>query len=591
MRKRNEIAPEYKWKLTDLFPTPEDWEIRMKECEAMLPSLAALKGTLGESAESLYKAYETMNAFEEKFSLAGSYAFLGKALDGGDTAFLARCDRVDALGVKAAALTAFAEPELLAIDGETLAGFMKYPPLGKYAHIIENSVRLKEHTLDEKSEGILAKFGKIRGVPSDAYHIFTNVEMKLPPVHDEKGNEAELTAGNFHAFRENPKKEVRDEAFRAMFGTYGSYIGTFASIYGGSVKQDNLFADLRGYPSARAASLASSNVPESVYDSLIEAVHAAIPAMEKYLDLRKKALGLDKIDVYDLYTPMVADVEWPMPYEEAKRLVLEAVKPLGEEYRSVIAKAYDENWIDVYETPGKESGAFSAGIYGVHPFVKLNYADTLDDAFTLAHELGHSMHSYLSSKTQDFANHNYKLLVAEVASTCNEVLLTKYLLSVEKDPKRRACVLNNFLEGFRTTVFRQTLFAEFEHRAHQAEAEGTPLTADFLSGIYEELERTYYPNAEFRDEIRYEWAFIPHFYRAFYVYVYATGFCSAVDIASRVFETGDASDYLKFLSTGGSDYPINELKIAGVDLTKPEVVGNAMKEFEKTVEELEKLIG
>ena len=325
--------------------------------------------------------------------------------------------------------------------------------------------------------------------------------------------------------------------------------------------------------------------------SLIEAVHAAIPAMEKYLDLPKKALGLDKIDVYDLYTPMVADVEWPMPYDEAKRLVLEAVKPLGEEYRSVIAKAYDENWIDVYETPGKESGAFSAGIYGVHPFVKLNYADTLDDAFTLAHELGHSMHSYLSSKTQDFANHNYKLLVAEVASTCNEVLLTKYLLSVEKDPKRRACVLNNFLEGFRTTVFRQTLFAEFEHRAHQAEAEGTPLTADFLSGIYEELERTYYPNAEFRDEIRYEWAFIPHFYRAFYVYVYATGFCSAVDIASRVFETGDASDYLKFLSTGGSDYPINELKIAGVDLTKPEVVGNAMKEFEKTVEELEKLIG
>ncbi|MBQ2546967.1 MAG: oligoendopeptidase F family protein, partial [Clostridia bacterium] len=297
----------------------------------------------------------------------------------------------------------------------------------------------------------------------------------------------------------------------------------------------------------------------------------------------------DKLDVYDLYCPMVADVDWPMPYEEAKRLVLEAVKPLGEAYQAVIARAYRENWIDVYETPGKESGAFSAGVYGVHPFVKLNYAGTLDDAFTLAHELGHAMHSYLSSEAQDFANHGYKLLVAEVASTVNEVLLTKYLLSVETDPKRRAYVLNHFLEGFRTTVFRQTLFAEFEYRAHEAEAAGIPLTADWLSGLYEDLEKTYYPNAAIREEIRYEWAYIPHFYRAFYVYVYATGFCSAVYLASRIFETGDAENYLKFLSTGGSDYPINELKIAGVDLTSPEVVAGAMKEFGKTIDELAKL--
>ena len=591
MKKRNEIPAEYKWKLSDIFPTPEDWEARMKECEAMIPSLEALKGTLGRDAESLFRAYETMEGFEEKFTLAAEYAFLGKALDGGDNEFLARCGRVTQIGVKAEAASAFFDPELLAIPSDTLEEFMKYPPLKKYAHIVENAVRLKAHTLDEKSEGILAQFGKIRGDASDTYDIFTNVEMKLPEITGEDGKPAELTQGNFRAYRESPVKAVRDGAFKAMFGTYGNYIGTFASVYGGSVKQDNLYAALRGYPSARAAALAAVAVPESVYDSLIEAVHAAIPAMEKYLELRKKALGLEKIDVYDLYTPMVADVDWPMPYEEAQRLVLEAVKPLGEEYSSVIAKAFRENWIDVYETPGKESGAFSAGVYGVHPFVKLNYAETLDDAFTLAHELGHSMHSYLSSKAQDFANHDYELLVAEVASTCNEVLLTKYLLAVEKDPKRRACVLNNFLEGFRTTVFRQTLFAEFEYRAHKAEAEGTPLTADFLCSVYEELEKTYYPNAEFRDEIRYEWAFIPHFYRAFYVYVYATGFCSAVDIASRVFESGDPSDYLKFLSTGGSDYPIEELKIAGVDLTKPEVVKNAMKEFERTVAELDALIG
>ena len=590
MRNRNEIPQEFKWKLSDIFETPEAWEARLAECEALLPSLAALKGTLSLSAQSLYHAYETLYAFEERIDHAGDYAFLGKALDGGDTAFLARCDRVQALGVKAAAATSFFEPELMAIPEETLMEFMKYPPLAKYAHIIEDSTRLKEHVLDEKSEGILAKIGKIRSTPSSVYKIFTNVEMKLPETLGEDGKPAELTAGNFRAFRESPKKEVRDAAFRAMFGTYGKYNGTFASIYAGQVKQDNLFADLRGYPSARAASLAHANVPESVYDSLISAVHGAVPAMEKYFDLRKLALGLDEIDVYDLYTPMVKDVEWPMPYEEAKRLVLEAVKPLGPEYVSKIAEAFRANWIDVYETPGKESGAFSAGVYGVHPFVKLNYADTLDDAFTLAHELGHSMHSYYSSKTQDFALHQYQLLVAEVASTVNEVLLTKYLLSRETDPKRRACVLNNFLEGFRTTVFRQTLFAEFEFKVHEAEAAGTPLTADFLNGVYADLEKTYYPNAGFRDEIKYEWSFIPHFYRAFYVYVYATGFCSAVDIAAGIFETGDASDYLKFLSTGGSDYPICELKIAGVDLTKPDVVENAMKEFEKTVDELARLL-
>ena len=590
MRNRNDIPAEYKWKLTDLFETPEAWEARYAECEAMVPSLAALKGTLGESAESLFRAYETVDAFEQAVEHVGDYAFLGKALDGGDTTFLALCDRVNALSVKAASALSFFDPELLSIPEEKLVEFMQYPPLAKYAHIIEDATRLREHVLDEKSETILAKFGGVRRNPSNTYNIFTNVEMKIPAITDEEGKEAELTGGNFRAYRESPKKEVRDAAFKAMFGTYGSYIGTFASIYGGAVKQDNIYAGIRGYENARAASLAHSNVPESVYDSLISAIHGAVPIMEKYLDLRKRALGLDEIDVYDLYTPMVKDVDWPMPYEEAKRIVLEAVKPLGEEYRTMIARAYRENWIDVYETPGKESGAFSSGVYGVHPFVKLNYADTLDDAFTLAHELGHSMHSYYSSKTQDFANHDYHLVVAEVASTVNEVLLTKYLLSVETDPRRRACVLNNFLEGFRTTVFRQTLFAEFEHKAHEAEAAGTPLTADYLCSLYADLEKTYYPNAKLRDEIKYEWAFIPHFYRSFYVYVYATGFCSAVDIASRVFETGDPADYLKFLSTGGSDYPVNELKIAGVDLTKPDVVQNAMKEFGKTVDELAGLL-
>ena len=589
MRKRTEIPEEYKWQFTDLFASPEDWQAAYDACAAAIPSLTALKGTLSQSAESLLKAYDTVYAFQEKMSLVGSYAFLGKAIDGGDTAFLARADKFEALSVKAGAALSFFEPELMAIPPEKLDEFLGYAPLAKYAHIIADATRLRDHVLDEKSERLLAAVRKITATPSNTYKMFTNVEMKIPKIVGEDGQEAELTAGNFSVYRESGKKEVRDAAFKAMFGTYGDYNGTFASVYGGSVKQDNLFAALRGYPSARAASLANANVPEKVYDALIEAIHDAVPSMRKYLELRKKVLGLDTLDVYDLYCPMVADIDYPMPYEEAKKIILEAVKPLGKDYQAVIARAYRENWIDVYETPGKESGAFSAGVYGVHPFVKLNYTDTLDDAFTLAHELGHAMHSYLSSEKQDFANHGYKLLVAEVASTVNEVLLTKYLLSVETDPKRRAYILNLFLEGFRTTVFRQTLFAEFEYKVHEAEQAGTPLTADFLCSLYEDLESAYYPNAALRDEIRYEWSYIPHFYRAFYVYVYATGFCSAVYLASRIFETGDAQSYLAFLSTGGSDYPINELKIAGVDLTSPAVVAGAMKEFDRTIDELAKL--
>ncbi len=591
MKNRNEIPAEYKWDFTHIFPTDEAWEAALAECEAMIPTLAALKGTLGTSPEALFNAYETMDAFSQKMSLVGSYAFLQKTVDGGDTHAQEMGDRVSMLGVKAGSATAFFDPELMEISADTLASFLKYEPLKKYSHIIEDSTRLRDHVLDEKSEGILAKVSKIAGTASQTYKMFTNVEMELPMVKGENGTEVQLTSGNFRPLRESGEKEVRDSAFTGMFGTYGKYINTFACLYGGSVKKDNMYADLKGYSSARAASLAGSNVPESVYDALLEALHNAVPTMTKYLNLRKKVMGQETLDVYDLYTPMVADVDYPMTYENACELVLNAVAPLGEAYQDVIRRAYKENWIDVYENPGKESGAFSSGVYGVHPYVKLNFADTLDDAFTLAHELGHAMHSYLSSEKQDHANHGYHLLVAEVASTCNEVLLTKYLLKTENDPRRRAYILNHFLEGFRTTMFRQTLFAEFEHKAHEMEASGIPITSDALNNLYTDLVKLYYPAADFRDELKYEWAFIPHFYRAYYVYQYATGFASAVAIASGILETGDASAYLEFLSTGGSDYPINELKIAGIDLTSPTVVEGAMKMFDETIDELAALIG
>lgn len=591
MKNRNEIPAELKWDFTHIFADEAAWEAAYAECEALIPNVLAVKGTLGESAESLYNAYETLYGISEKLSKVGEYAFLRKALDGGDVKANEMSDRTVMLGVKFGGALAFFEPELMEIPADKLAEFLTYEPLRKYAHIIEDSTRMRDHVLDEKSEGILAKLGKITGTPSDTYDMFTNVEMQLPEVLGEDGGMMPLSSGIFGVLRESKDRAVRESAFEGMFGTYGKYINTFACLYGGSVKQDNMMASLRGYSSARAKALFDNNVPESVYDSLIEAVHSAIPSMSKYLKLRAKALGTDKIDMFDLYTPMVADVDYPMPYETACDLVVKAVRPLGEKYVEVIKRAYRENWIDVYETPGKESGAFSAGVYGVHPFVKLNYTDSLDDAFTLAHELGHAMHSYLSSEKQDYANHDYAIFAAEVASTCNEVLLTKYLLSKETDPRRRAYILNHFLEGFRTTVFRQTLFAEFEYRAHELEAKGTPLTAELLSSIYEELVKTYYPEAEFRDVIKYEWAYIPHFYRAFYVYQYATGFSSAVAIATNILETGDPSNYLEFLSSGGSDYPINELKIAGVDLSSPEVVENAMRVFDETIDELAQLIG
>ena len=444
--------------------------------------------------------------------------------------------------------------------------------------------------LDAQRERMLAQLGDAAQTPMDAYEMLTNVDMELPMIHDENGNEVQLTSGNFGVFRESPVRAVREEAFNAMFGTYKKFINTFAALYGGNVKMVRFDSSVHNYASTREAMLSRNNIPVSVYDSLIEAVHASLPTMRKYLDLRREVLGLDRLDMYDLYCPMVKDIDYKVPFEEAKKMVKKATEPLGEGYQKLLDKAYSENWMDVYENKGKRSGAFSCGVFGVHPYVLLNYTDALDDAFTVAHELGHAMHSYKSDNTQDYLNHDYCIFVAEVASTVNEVLLTKYLLKTETDKARRAYVLNHFLEGFRTTVFRQTLFAEFERMAHEAYQNGEPLTAEKLTSIYRSLVELYYDGAEVPENIAYEWAFIPHFFTPFYVYQYATGFSSAVAIASHIVETGDAEGYLKFLTTGGSDYPLNELKLAGVDLTSPQPVKDALKVFADSVDELKALL-
>lgn len=588
--KRSEMDPRFQWDFTHIYPDKAHWEAAMTEAEKAVEALSALHGTLGQSKDALKKGLEQLADASQKVEIPYIYAMLHRAADGSEPAYQEMEARGMSLAVKANAASSFLDPEILAIPKEQLDAWMAQEDMAVYRHMVEDISRGRAHTLSADKEKMLAMLGEAADTPSSAYEMLTNVNMVFPKIHNEAGEEVQLTSGNFGVYRESRSRAVREEAFRAMFGTYRKYGDTFAALYGGQIKFDTFFANVRGYGSSIEAYLDGGNVPVSVYDSLIEAVHESLPAMKEYLALRKKALKLDKLDIFDLYVPMVEDVDYPVPFENVKELVKNATKPLGEEYQQLLDRAFAENWMDVYENQGKRGGAFSCGVYGVHPYVLLNYTDTLDDAFTVAHELGHSMHSFFSSRAQEFVNHSYRIMVAVVASTVNEVLMTMYLLKTETDKKRRAYILNHFLEGFRTTLFRQTLFAEFERKAHELHAAGTPLTSQTLNKIYHDLVALYYEGAEIDEEIDTEWSFIPHFYTPFYVYQYATGFSSAVAIARHILETGDASEYLRFLSTGGSDYPLNELKIAGIDLTKPDTVKSALEVFANTVKEFEALL-
>lgn len=590
LKNRSEMNPAFQWDLSAIFPNRDAWKAAADEAEAMIRKIPAIAGTLSESAASLKAGLDLIYAAAEKMELVYVYAMLQKSGDNGNPQYQSDEAVAQNIAVRFSTLSAFLEPEILAMDKEAFAAYRQDPALVTYRHLLDNVERGRAHVLDAEREKMLAMLQDAAGGFSNTFDMFESVDMSFPPIHGEDGKETALTHGNFTAFRESRSQAVRLESFEKYFGEFKKYINTLAATYAGSVKMDCYFSDVRGFDSACESALFDRNVPVSVYDSLIAAVHEGLPTMERYLALRRRVLGLDELNMYDLYCPMVEDVDFPVPFEDAKELVKKATAPLGEEYGKLLDRAFSERWIDVYENKGKSTGAFSCGVYGVHPFVLLNYTDTLDDAFTLAHELGHSMHSYFSDTTRDFVNHDYEIMVAEVASTVNEVLLTKYLLSVETDKKRRAYILNHFLEGFRTTVFRQTLFAEFERIAHDMNKEGKPLTAEALNGVYRELNELYYKGAVVNELQDIEWARIPHFYRAFYVYQYATGFCSAVAIADHITKTHDASKYLEFLATGGSDYPLNELRIAGVDLTKPETVKNALAVFAESLSELEELL-
>ena len=589
-RERREVEERFTWNFTDIFASDAAWEVAYTEAEQKIAELPAIEGTLGESAQSMKAGLDKIYEAAQKMELVYLYSMFRKNVDNGDPTYQAMQGRAINLSVSFSTACAFLSPEILSIDRDRLHQMMKEPALAGYRHLLEDTDRSREYTKDAEAERMLAMLADAANTPSDSFDMLESVDMTFPKITDEEGKRITLTHGNFGVYRESRDQRVRKESFEAYFGEFKKYINTFAAMYAGNVKFDNYYTRVRGYESSCHRALFADNVSVSVYDKLVEAIHAGLPTMRRYLELRRRVLGLDELNMYDLYCPMVKDVDMTVTFPEACELVKKATAPLGEEYQKLLDRAFSERWIDVYENKGKTTGAYACGVYGVHPYVLLNYTDTLDDAFTLAHELGHAMHSYFSDTHQDFANHDYRIMVAEVASTVNEVLLTRHLLSVETDPARRAYILNHFLEGFRTTVFRQTLFAEFERQAHDLQMNGTPLTAEVLSDVYRKLNELYYDGAVVNELQDIEWARIPHFYNAFYVYKYATGFCSAVTIAKRILEQDGAADYLRFLSTGGSDYPLEELKIAGVDLTRPDAVASALEEFDRALAELETLI-
>lgn len=583
---RSEMNSAFQWDLSDIYSDQAAWEAALNKATAMVAQVPAIAGILGASAEALKSGLDKIYEAAEHAERVYVYAFLNASGDNGEASAQEMEARATRLLVDFSTASAFVNPEILSIDSDLLNDWMELPELEVYRHMISDICRARAHTLSQGEERLLAMLGDASQTPSKTYDLFESVDIEFENL----ANGDPLTHALFGKYREDRSADVRRDAFEKYFGAFGKYINTLASLYAGSVKFDCYYAQARKHSSALESGLDADNVPTALYTNLIDGVRAFVPELNRYLQLRKDLLGLEKLSLYDLYVPLVENVDAEISYEDAKHLVLEAMKPMGAEYHDLLERAFSENWIDVYENKGKTTGAYSCGVYGVHPYVLLNYTNKYDDAFTLAHELGHAMHSWFSSKAQAYVNNEYSIFVAEVASTVNEVLLTRYLLSVETDSRKRAYVLNHLLDGFRTTVFRQTMFAEFEKRAHEMYENGTPLTAQNLSALYHEMNEAYYPLAEGSPIADMEWARIPHFYRAFYVYQYATGFCSAVAIADRILSGEGTQDYLRFLSTGGSMYPLDELKIAGVDLTTSEPIKRALKVFVETLDEFENLM-
>lgn len=592
---RQQVPVEETWSLETIYADDQAWEQDFEALKANVPALMEYKGKLGDSADTLYAALSLRDELSRQLHKLYTYAHMRYDEDTANSHYQALNDRAGTLAAQISAQLAFMTPELLAIEESRIEAFMnEHDELRVYRHAFDELAQERPHVLTEAEEALLAQAGDVLGQSSSTFGMLNNADLKFPKVKNEAGEDVELTHGRYITFLESSHRDVRETAFKAMYGTYKDYLNTFASTLSGSVKKDNFYATVRKFENARQAALHHNAIPESVYDGLVEAVNERLDLLHRYVALRKRALGVDALHMYDLYTPLVKDVEMKISYEEAKRLMVDGLAPLGDEYVQIVKDGLDSRWVDVRETRGKRSGAYSSGAYDTQPFILMNWQDNVNNLFTLAHEFGHSVHSHYTRATQPYPYGDYSIFVAEVASTTNEALLNDYLLKTRTDKAERLYLLNNQLETFRGTLFRQTMFAEFEHMIHRAAQDGISLTPEYLNETYLELNKRYFGDEIVIDEeIAYEWARIPHFYYNYYVYQYATGISASAALSQQIMEEGEPAvrRYIdQFLKAGSSDYPIEVLKAAGVDMTTKAPVLAALDQFESVLDEMESLL-
>lgn len=588
---RQEQRLEDTWALEDLYESDEKWQEEKEALEKLLMEFEAYPGAISKDAHTLYEFLTKSDDAGYLLTRLIVYSNEKMHQDMSVATYQSMASVAQTLVTKFSGVVAFAEPEILQIPEKDLEDFYAAEPgLEKYRIYLGRVLREKEHTLSDKEEAILAASQEMASAASDIRALFANADLKYGTVRNEKGEEVEITDGNYVKLLMNNDRSVRKSAFETYYKVYDQFRNSIGAMFQANVKQGKFYADMRHYGSTREMKLSNGQIPTSVYDSLIEAVHEALPDMYRYVALRKKVLGVEELHMYDVYAPLVNDYDASVTFEEAKKMVLEGLAPMGEEYLSFLREGFENRWIDVYENRGKRSGAYSWGAYGTHPYVLLNFQGKLDDVFTLAHEMGHALHTYYTNKTQPYTYADYLIFVAEVASTCNESLLMQHLLKNSTDKKEKLYLMNYFLDQFKGTVFRQTMFAEFEKITHEKYAQGEPLTAENLCEIYLELNKKYFGEEMVSDpQIALEWARIPHFYTEFYVYQYATGFAAAIALSQRILKEGAPAveEYKKFLKGGCSKDPIDLLKLAGVDMSSPEPVKAALKMFGELIREME----
>ncbi|SEO57014.1 oligopeptidase F. Metallo peptidase. MEROPS family M03B [Halorientalis persicus] len=589
---RSDIDEEHKWDLAALYADDEAWESAFEDVQERLTDLEAYEGRVTEDAETLLDVLELREEIMRTVSNVTSYARMRRDEDTTDSHYQALLARAQSLSSEAQSAASFIEPELQDLDREDIEAMIEdQSDLEEYGHYFDDVLRMKDHTRSAEIENLLAELGEVTGAPGEVYNTLANADMTFPAVETPEGETERITLNNFTTLQKNPDREFRQEVYEQFYDEWETVRNAVGTAYKNSVKTDSKLANARNYDTAREAALDGPNIPVDVYDNLVDTVRANLDKLHRHAELKRDAIGAEELRMWDLYVPMVEGESPDVTYEEAREYVTEAVAPLGDEYQSRLAEGLDSRWVDVYETDGKQSGAYSGGTYDSQPYILLNYQDDVSSMYTLAHELGHSLHTQLTSEEQPYVYSGYEIFVAEVASTVNETLLTHHLLDTVEDERLRRHVLNEYLERFRSTLYRQTMFAEFEHRAHELSEAGEALTPDRLDELYRDLKGDYYEPAALDDRIAREWMRIPHFYRAFYVYQYATGISAAVALVDRILDEGEpaAEQYVDFLRKGSREYPLELLRGAGVDMASPEPVESALSVYDDYLDEFAEL--